>query len=142
MKIQDVQHGIEIDLSDAYQMKIGSLFEDRKKLSIIKRLLDFCIRSESLDEGIPLNFSVEEKQEGYLLITGNLIDAITALDKINFMSESCKRMVLPILQKDILYTIIKFSLMLPSYETSKFSDAIAKAILTKKVSHGSLPGCP
>jgi hypothetical protein len=138
MKFQEVTKAIEIEFLDEYQiqgchLKIRSTVNNIKSIDGLKGILNFLLRSASLDGGTPLNFSVAEKlSEGCLLIEGNLIDIINALSQSGFISESSKNNILSVLKENMIHAAGKLSELLPTHEAVKFSFEISQVLLGKK----------
>ena len=108
MIINDTKCGIKIDLTDITCCEISLISKNRAELLSIKGVLELLIRTSSLDGGTPLAFEVDEKQknnESYLLIRGNLINAITMLHEIERIYQDTQNRILETLGEETISQI-------------------------------------
>lgn len=103
MIFTDSQHNLRIELTDMSVCKLSVINNDLKQLNGISRILNAYIREAPLEGGKPVQFTHEPKiEEGYLLIKGNLIEAIQALSEIDRLNDQLKGDIIEEIVKSVL----------------------------------------
>ena len=106
------QHNLQIELTDMSVCKLSVINNDLKQLNGINRILNAYVREAPLEGGKPVQFTHELKmEEGYILIKGNLIEAIQALSEIDRLNDQLKGDII----EEILKSVIKQAIpLIPS----------------------------